>query len=55
LIEARDRSGLLERSLHSLLKKNPDMREDQAELRDQIAVFHRMFFAHQMGAALPVV
>ena len=55
LIEARDRSGLLERSLHSLLEKNPDMREVESELRDQIAVFHRMFFAHQIGAALPVV
>ena len=55
LIEAADRSGLLERSLQRLLEKNPEMREAEAELRDQIAAFHRMFFDHQTGAALPVV
>jgi len=55
LIEAGDRSALLERSLSTLLDKNPDMRPDEAELREQIALFHQMFFAHQIGDALPVV
>lgn len=55
LIEAGDQSALLERSLRALLEKNPDMRPDQAELREQIRLFHRMFFAHQTGAGLPVV
>jgi len=27
----------------------------EAELREQIAHFHQMFFANQSGAALPVV
>ena len=54
LIEAGDRTGLLERSLRTLLEKNPDMREAEAEFRDQISVFHRMFFKHQTGAPLPV-
>lgn len=55
LIEAGDRSGLVERSLGTLLDKNPGMRPAEVELRDQLAVFHRMFFAHQAGAALPVI
>jgi hypothetical protein len=56
LIEDADRSGLLERTLRTLLEKNPDMLPAEAELRDQIGVFHRMFFAHRTGAPpLPVV
>ena len=55
LIEASDYSELLERSLRTLLEKNPDMRPAEAELRDQISDFHRMFLSHQTGAALPVV
>ena len=55
MIEGGDRSGLLERTLRTLFQRNPDMRWAEAELRDQIAAFHRMFFAHQTGAALPVV
>ena len=54
LIEAGDHSGLLERTIHALLEKSPDLRKAEAEIRDQIAHFHRMFFAHQSGAALPV-
>jgi hypothetical protein len=54
LIEAGDRSGLLERSLAKLLN-NPDMRPAEAELREQIRFLHRLFFAHQIGVALPVV
>lgn len=55
LIEAGDRRGLLERSLQTLLEKNPDMRPAEAELRDHIAQFHRLFYANQTGGALPVV
>jgi hypothetical protein len=53
LIEAGDRNGLLDRSIHRLLEKNPGMREAEAELRHQMGHFHRMFFAHQTGAAVP--
>ena len=55
LIEAGDHSGLLEQSLRRLLEKNPEMRPAEAELRERLARFHRMFFGHQTGAALPVV
>ena len=55
LIEAGDHHGLLERSLCTLLAKNPEMRSAEMELREQLARFHVMFFANQTGAALPVV
>jgi hypothetical protein len=55
LIQAGDRSGLSERSVRTLLEKHPEMLSAEAELRDEIADFHRMFFANQAGAALPVV
>lgn len=55
LIEAGDRTGLLERSLQTLLEKNPDMQPAEAQLRDHIAEFHRLFYMNQTGAALPVV
>ena len=55
LLEADDRYGLLERSIQMLLEKNPEMREAEAELRDQIAGFHRMFFEHRLGTALPIL
>jgi hypothetical protein len=52
LIKAGDRRGLLERSLQTLLEKNPDMRPAEAELRVHIAQFHGLFYANQTGAAL---
>lgn len=55
LIEAGDRRGLLDRSLGTLLEKNPEMRPAEAELRGQIAQFHRLFYDNQTGAALPVI
>ena len=55
LIEAGDRDGLLDRSLRTLLDKNPDMRPAETELREQIAHFHQMFFVNLAGTALPVV
>ena len=55
LIQAGDRLGLSERSLRTLLEKHPEMQDAEAELRAQIADFHRMFFANQAGAALPIV
>jgi hypothetical protein len=52
LIEADDRRGLLDRSLGTLLEKNPEMRPAEAELRGQIARFHRLFYDNQTGALL---
>ena len=54
LIASDDRRGLLDRSLSTLLEKNPEMCGAEAELREQIAHFHQMFFVNQAGAALPV-
>jgi hypothetical protein len=55
LIETGNHDELLERSLRTLFRKNPDMRWAEAEIREQIAGFHRMFFAHRIGAALLAV
>ena len=54
LIESGDHCGLLDRSVRQLLEKEPDMRPDEGEVRDQLGVIHRMFFAHQTGSPLPV-
>lgn len=51
LIEAGDRKGLSERSLRTLLDKNPEMRAAASELREDIAGFHEMFFANRLGEA----
>jgi hypothetical protein len=55
LIQAGDRAALSERSLRTLIEKHPEMQDAEAELRMQIADFHRMFFANQAGAAVPIV
>jgi hypothetical protein len=55
LIQTGDRAGLVDRSLHTLLEKHPEMHDAEAELRAQIAGFHGMFFANRAGAAMPVV
>ena len=54
LIEVGDHSALLERSLRTLLEKHPEMRPDEHELREQLAMFHRMFFAHRILDAVPL-
>jgi hypothetical protein len=53
-IERGDHNALLERSVSRLLEKNPDMRADEAEVREHLRMIHRMFFDHQAGAPLPV-
>jgi hypothetical protein len=55
LIEAGDRRALLERSLSTLLEKDPEVRHDEAALRDELAGFHEMFFAHQSDEAVPLL
>ena len=54
LIEAGDRTGLLERSLRTLLEKNPELQPGEAVLRRQLAHFHELFYANQTGEAMPV-
>ena len=55
LIQAGDWAALSERSLRTLIEKHPEMQDAEAALRAQIADFHRMFFANQAGAAVPIV
>jgi hypothetical protein len=55
LIEADNRTALLERSLQTFIEKNPDMRPVEAELRAHMAQFHELFFKSQSGAPLAVV
>jgi hypothetical protein len=53
-IDRGDHDALLERSVRRLLEKNPDMRTEEAEVREDLRLIHRMFFEHQAGAPLPV-
>jgi hypothetical protein len=54
LIEKGDRDELLDRSVHRLLEKHPDMQPDEADVRRHLGAIHQLFFEHQIGAALPV-
>ena len=55
LIQAGKETELAERSLQTLIAKHPDMKDAEDAIRGEIAGFHAMFFAHRLGAALPVV
>jgi hypothetical protein len=55
LIQAGNRSELADRSVRTLIEKHPEMRVAEAELREQIAQFHVMFFRNRAGSAMPVV
>ena len=55
LIQAGNRSELADRSVRTLIEKHPEMRGAEAELREQIAQFHVMFFHNRAGCAMPVV
>ncbi len=55
LIESGNYAELAERSLRTLLEKQPEMRGAEAELRIQIQGFQAKFARHRAGAALPVV
>jgi hypothetical protein len=54
-IERDDHNALLQRSLSRLLEKHPDMRADEAEVRELLGMIHRTFFEHQAGAPVPVL
>jgi hypothetical protein len=54
LIENGDRSELLERSLRRLLEKHPEMRPDEADVREHLGLIHAMFFGNKTGQPLPV-
>ncbi len=54
LIQAGNRSELANRSVRTLIEKHPEMRGAEAEIREQIAQFHVMFFDNRTGGAMPV-
>lgn len=53
-IEAGQQTELAERSLVSLLERQPDMKGAEQELRTQIRSFHTMFFRHRIGTATAI-
>lgn len=55
LIESGRHLELAERSLQTLIEKQPDMRCAEAELREQIRGFHTMFFTNRFGGAVAVI
>lgn len=54
LIETGCRVELTERSLWTLIEKQPEMRCAEAEIREQIRNFHTMFFTNRFGSAVSV-
>ncbi|MBC8165399.1 MAG: hypothetical protein H7Y20_05955 [Bryobacteraceae bacterium] len=54
LIEAEDRKGLAQRSLHELILKHPETRSAATELYHELAELHKQFFLHRSGRAMPI-
>lgn len=55
LIESDRHLELTERSLATLLERQPEMRSAEHELRSQIRSFHTMFFRNRLGSAMTIV
>ncbi|MCZ2077971.1 MAG: hypothetical protein LC130_23570 [Bryobacterales bacterium] len=54
LIESGRHAELTERSLTTLLERQPEMKGAEAELRNQIRGFHTMFFRNRVGTAMTI-
>jgi hypothetical protein len=54
LIESGRHAELTERSLTTLLERQPEMNGAEAELRNQIRGFHTMFFRNRVGTAMTI-
>lgn len=54
LIESDRQIDLVERSLVTLLERQPEMKFAEVELRDQIRSFHVMFFHNRVGSAMTI-
>jgi hypothetical protein len=55
LIESGRHLELAERSLVTLLERQPEMKGAEAELRNQIRGFHTMFFQNRVGSAMTII
>lgn len=54
LIELDRKADLVERSLLTLLEREPEMKVAECELRSQISSFHVLFMQNRAGAAISV-
>lgn len=54
LIESGRHADLAERSLITLLDRQPEMKSAEQELRSQIRSFQMMFFRNRLGSAMTV-
>lgn len=54
LIESGRHADLTERSLTTLLERQPEMKSAEEELRTHIRSFHTMFFQNRVGSAMTV-
>jgi hypothetical protein len=55
LIESDHQADLVERSLETLIERQPEMKYAEIELRDQIRSFHVLFFRNRTGSAMTIV
>jgi len=54
LIESGRHAELTERSLITLLERQPEMKSAEPELRAQIRAFHTMFFQNRAGSGMTI-
>lgn len=54
LIESGRHAELTERSLVTLLERQPKMKSAEEELRTNIRSFHTMFFENRVGSAMTI-
>lgn len=54
LINDTNLRGLAERTLESILAKNPEMRPFASAVYEDIAALHQEFFRHRLGPAVPI-
>lgn len=54
LIESDRQADLVERSLVTLLERQPEMKSAERELRTHIRSFHTMFFRNRVGSAMTI-
>jgi hypothetical protein len=54
LIESGRQTELAERSLVTLLERQPEMKSAERELRTHIRSFHTMFFQNRVGSAITI-
>jgi hypothetical protein len=54
LIESGNPQALAQRAAEKLVGKHPEMKPVEADVLPAMTTLHQSFFAHRLGAALPV-